>query len=510
MRILVIGTKNSTHIMSFVDELTQLNYQVILLDHRSTRSKKSVYDFYSERHVTVIEPVTVKEIPVGVIEYVECIRKSGDFEICHIQYLTNEICLAVALCENQFQCIIANYWGSDLLRASAKDLEVQRFLLDRAACIVGDAEVIEDRLNEYFESRYHDIIKKVRFKSYIIEELLKNKPEKADIQEKQITVVCGYNGNPKQQHLLMIEAIKACDISVQEKLKVIVPMTYGGATDYQKRIEEQLEGQAFESEILVEYMTIKENAQLRMHTDIFIHMQVSDAFSFSVVENLLCNNIIINAEWLDYQELQQYNMKCYEVKDAEELSSQLEDIVLHLDRYRKEVAANRGAAERYVADGSKRRWQSIYEECLTVCKGIKETGNRNTLWEYCLNYTEYKLKRNLAESVCRNLFQQKEHNIICKLEDKKARKVVIYGMGKWGNLFYQEILKELEKKRCKIRFFYYDKKEYSGLGLERISLEGLNEADIIIITSIHEYFSIIQNLNNYTEIERCMSMTDFL
>lgn len=510
MRVLVIGTKNSTHIMSFVDELTQLNYQVMLLNHKGTQNEKKVSDFYSERQVTVIEPVTVKELPVGVMEYVECIRKSGDFDICHIQYLANEICLAVALCEDQFQCIIANYWGSDLLRASSKDLEVQSLLLDRAACIVVDAEVIENRVNEYFENKYQNIVKKVRFKSYVIEELLQRNHGKADIQERKITVVCGYNGNPEQQHLLIIEAIKACNISAQEQLKVIVPMTYGGTADYQKRIEEQLKGQAFESEILKKYMTNRENAQLRMRTDIFIHMQVSDAFSFSIVENLLCNNIVISAGWLDYPELQQYNMKCYEVKNIEELSSQLEDIVLHLDRYRQEVETNKAAAERYVADGQKKRWQGIYEDCLTARKGIKETGNKNNLWEYCLNYAEHKLKRSLAESVCENLFQHKEHSIIKLLEEKNVRKAVIYGMGKWGNLFYQEILKETERISCGIKFFYYDKKEYPGLGLERIDLEGLREADIIIITPIHEYSSIIHNLKNDTEIECCRSMTDFL
>ena len=63
---------------------------------------------------------------------------------------------------------------------------------------------------------------------------------------------------------------------------------------------------------------------IQQSTDIFIHIQKTDAFSASVQENILCGNFVINGEWVRYPDLELYGIPYALVSDTNEIG----DIIL--------------------------------------------------------------------------------------------------------------------------------------------------------------------------------------
>ena len=70
---------------------------------------------------------------------------------------------------------------------------------------------------------------------------------------------------------------------------------------------------------------------LRQATDMFIHIQPTDASSASLQEYILCEKKIINGSWLQYPQLEKNGLKPYfEVEKLENLGQAI------VDAYRSE------------------------------------------------------------------------------------------------------------------------------------------------------------------------------
>ena len=116
--------------------------------------------------------------------------------------------------------------------------------------------------------------------------------------------------------------------------------------------------------ILDSFLSSEDAAALRYATDMFIHVQVSDAYSSSVQEYLLCNKKVINGSWLRYDEFEDNGKAPYFVVDN--FGTLSETIVKAYNSPNKVLSAR---ARQFIINGGTKtmikNWNAFFESCVS-------------------------------------------------------------------------------------------------------------------------------------------------
>ena len=142
-------------------------------------------------------------------------------------------------------------------------------------------------------------------------------------------ITCGYNASKAQRHHLMIDGIIANKVNLPPNTAIVIPLTYGSDKEVIKQsILTQIEGTGLNVVFLTSFMTTEQVAALRLITDLFIHIQTTDAYNASLQEFILADTTCINGAWLRYPSLQKYGSPYYECESLEDLPQLLSNILL--------------------------------------------------------------------------------------------------------------------------------------------------------------------------------------
>ena len=208
--------------------------------------------------------------------------------------------------KNQIPFDITN-WGSDVMRASQKSLELQRYGYEHCRYIKsGDSLHIERNLQFkhefnskekvlYFGNSDFDVIDNLEEKT-----VQNTKARICGQNANKMIIVCGYNGSTHQNHIEMIESICALTKEKKDKIYLVIPMTYGATADYLNEVQSKLNQTGLSYTILSTYLSTEDNAALRWFADIVVNIQDTDALAGSLMDHLYCGNVCIFGEWLNY------------------------------------------------------------------------------------------------------------------------------------------------------------------------------------------------------------------
>lgn len=116
-------------------------------------------------------------------------------------------------------------------------------------------------------------------------------------------ITCGYNGSDGQRHKAVIESIASVRDSLPEDLVLVFPFTYGAKDGYRQELESCLERFGIKGFFVTEYLPLKRLHELRKCTDMFIHVQPTDASSASVKEYLICGAKVLHGGWIKYDDI---------------------------------------------------------------------------------------------------------------------------------------------------------------------------------------------------------------
>ena len=195
-------------------------------------------------------------------------------------------------------------WGSDFYRASKDELQRKRYYLEKANKIQVETDIVKQDFVRCFPS--------VRNKIYVcnygielfdnIDKLRERSTNLLGINTyNKIVVTCGYNGSKGQQHLEIIKAISLLASEVRDKLFLLFPMTYGiSDRNYINEIKTQLDELNISYNIFINKLNEDELAELRLRSNIVINVQITDAFSSSLIEHIYAGSILISGNWLPY------------------------------------------------------------------------------------------------------------------------------------------------------------------------------------------------------------------
>lgn len=199
-------------------------------------------------------------------------------------------------------------WGSDVLRASEKDLLKNKTGFKSCTCIRG-IDVLFKKVSSFYDGEFDHKFVYTDFGdnnlSLINSMAGKDTTSQTEAlfgeeSRNKLIVTCGYNGREGQQHKLIIDALARLSDDRKSKIHVIVPMTYDANDDYVAEIREQLNQTSISFKILTDFLAPEDLVLLRLKSNITVNMQITDAMCSAIIEHLYCENIVLIADWLDY------------------------------------------------------------------------------------------------------------------------------------------------------------------------------------------------------------------
>ncbi len=211
--------------------------------------------------------------------------------------------------------LVITPWGSDVLRRDKKYLRSLESLYQRADYV---ATAQKTPLGERIVQDLHVEPQKMVgnfFGSDLIDYALKNGNSISTDDAKmhfglsgKFVITCGYNRREPQRHKTIINAIDQVRNRLPNNLTLLFPMQYGAETrpEYLEECKKECEIRNLPALFVTRYLPVEELYLLRMATDVFVHVQTTDASSGSVQEYILCDKKIVHGSWIKYDELEAY------------------------------------------------------------------------------------------------------------------------------------------------------------------------------------------------------------
>lgn len=269
-----------------------------------------------------------------------------NYDAINIHYLEPVYKRLVPIFKKQAKTVSLSIWGSDFYRVSTKQMSEYKDVLNDIDYIgFNNLYTLLD-----FDSRVKGFSSKLRVVSFgigkfetIRELMAQNTADETKVALglplDKIIVTCGYNASPAQQHDLILEQLSHLDTAYKRRIFLLLPMTYSGTKGYINKIEEMARNIGISYKIIQGFLTQEEIVKIRIATDVVLNAQISDSFSASLQEHLLCGNILIAGDWLPYKILDDISVKYYPVQRSD-FSIKLTEVIEKYDFFKTEVGDN--------------------------------------------------------------------------------------------------------------------------------------------------------------------------
>ncbi|MBR1514739.1 MAG: hypothetical protein IJ622_10675 [Bacteroidales bacterium] len=254
-----------------------------------------------------------------VKKFVSLSRESYDF--VNIHYPTPRVHHAIFWIKRMTKNVIVTPWGSDVLRVEKESLiKKLKKIYNAATCVFVDPE---SQLGKEVVAKFECDPKKIlpicwglEFVDFIKEsrpvETVEESKARFGLEDRYV-VTCGYNSRLAQRHEAIVDAVAKVKEDLPENLTLLFPFTYGRLpwTGYDRWILDKCSQYEIKGAVISEFLNNKDMYLLRNATDMFVHVQTTDAASACVMQYILCNKKIVHGSWMKYNELEQFKPLFY-------------------------------------------------------------------------------------------------------------------------------------------------------------------------------------------------------
>jgi len=139
-------------------------------------------------------------------------------------------------------------------------------------------------------------------------------------------ITCGYNAFQEQRHETILDAIGKIKEDLPRNMILLFPVTYGVSNWHKKNayvqsIKTKAASLNLNAVFYEEYLSVRDTFILRRASDMFIHVQTTDAGNSTIMEYCICGSKIIHGNWMHYKWLDYQPMFYFPVDDLNNLSS---------------------------------------------------------------------------------------------------------------------------------------------------------------------------------------------
>lgn len=341
MRILIVGNPNSVWIHNYIRYVLNQDYYIVDVLYIEP-IKEEFLHFYKERNVKIIgapiskKPniVSKKFCAVKRRLYLILSRLFHSYNVIHLHFASVNSLKIACLAKHKNARLIVTPWGSDVLRASKKEMVSRIKYLDMADCITIQSEKLTQRMREVYGERYDskyifglkmgiDIFDSLD--SVIKQYTVADCKDHFGFSKNKILVGIGYNASSGQQHIPVLQAIESLSASIKEKMEIVMHISYSlESEEYIIKLGQAAFSTGCKIFMIDKFLYGEEMAQLRYATDIFVHAQTTDEYSASIQEYIYSGSILLNPEWIDYKEFSDNHINFVSYKDFQSLPSVFE------------------------------------------------------------------------------------------------------------------------------------------------------------------------------------------
>lgn len=340
-KILIIGDISSIYIINFIKYLKKENPSVHIYfwgaKPQNTNNYSQIFNYLDDyslydirRRFNKIPLLRNVEFFFRWRNHFKKFTQSNHFDIVNIHYVYSKYFFLFDSIKNVAKNVVLSPWGSDVYRINKFEKCSLYLLYKKADYISGVNNRFTNDVLRVFNLNKEKIIT-FDLGSEAIDYILANKDTINNGEAKRklgianmFAITCGYNASPAQQHVLMIDAIYKIKNQLPSDLILLFPFTYGSNEEYKKMIKKHVLDLNLKALYVEEFLEIPDLFILRQATDMFIHIQTTDANSTSVGEYLLCGKKVVNGAWLKYDELEKSGTVPYfAVKDLTTLDQEI-------------------------------------------------------------------------------------------------------------------------------------------------------------------------------------------
>ena len=335
--ILIVGINcYYGHLLEFIVNLKKKNPLVeisLFTSPISDEMNKELSGYVKQ--IILHKSYTAQKIPrvlVSPVNYLMCflesikLRLAGRFDIIDVHFANQSLKNLMPFLKNLSNNILISPWGSEVMRVEDEKtiMELRKIYSYAKYITVGRVSRIGRCIMEKFQVDPEKMVKLGwggEFFDYIQENANQITVEEAKRRfglKDRYVITCGYNTQKGQRHLEILEAINGVKDQLPENLTLLIPCTYvffKGMSDqkaqYIDSIKEKCKLMGFDLVVVEEHLDLNDLLKLRMATDIFVHVQQTDAGSRSVMEYVYCNKKVVHGSWVYYYYLDHFRPSCY-------------------------------------------------------------------------------------------------------------------------------------------------------------------------------------------------------
>lgn len=336
--LLLLGEFYDNHLIRFVRYLKKENPQVqidfftpsiagriIPTDYLDCFRTCEVVDF--SKYFRFVPGLNEMEEVHNWHKYFRVFSKSLHYDVVNIHYPRSVYSSVLPEISRIADNLVLTPWGSDVLRISKKQRKKLQQVYDAADYITGRG----GRFCDDFMRIFNVPQQKFAYKgigSEAIDYIVDNK-SKVDVRtakqyfgiEDSYVITCGYNASRAQQHIQILDSIGKIKNKLPQNLVLLFPVTYPKNPDYIALLKSTVKELGIYSIFCEDYLELESLFYLRQATDMFIHVQTTDANSASLKEYVLLGKNCINGGWLKYPDVESNDYKPYHtVKNLNELA----------------------------------------------------------------------------------------------------------------------------------------------------------------------------------------------
>lgn len=335
--LLLLGEFYDNHLIRFVRYLKKENPQAQIDFFTPSIAGRNIPTDYLDcfRTCRIVDFAKyLKHIPVlnkmeeihNWHKHFRAFSKNQHYDVVNIHYPRSIYSCVLPEIRNIADNLVLTPWGSDVLRINEKQRKKLQEVYDAADYVTGrGGRFCDDFMRIFNVPRQKFAYKGIG--SEAIDYIVDNK-SKVDMNtakccfgiEDSYAITCGYNASPAQQHLHIINAIGRIKNQLPQNLVLLFPVTYPRNPDYIAQLKSAVKTLGIPSVFCEEYLDLKLLLNLRQATDMFIHVQTTDANNASLKEYILLDKNCINGEWLKYPDVENCDYKPYHtVQNLKEL-----------------------------------------------------------------------------------------------------------------------------------------------------------------------------------------------
>ncbi len=327
--LLIVGLYCYFHIVNIIKHLKEKNplVEITLLTDEPEQMREKLNDESINIVHYNVPPVNYKQrcLRSWVIRRKQCkyfakFSKGKKFDIINVHFPNKYMSYVYKYLRRMSKNIVISPWGSDILRRDKKYLKQLASLYENADYITVTPN---HQLGNIVKYEFNVDTKKMIggiFGSDVIEFAIKKGDFISQEEAKhryglngRYVITCGYNQRRQQRHKEIIDSINKVRHQLPENLTLLFPMNYGKTAneidvDECKNLCKENELDAL---FITDFLTVEDLYKLRKATDMFVHVQTTDAGSASVYEYILCDKKIVHGSWIKYVALEAFKPLFY-------------------------------------------------------------------------------------------------------------------------------------------------------------------------------------------------------